>query len=459
MTSCVDSPNLRRMEPQLDRNRVATQVITLRDNQFATLAAIENAVREGVPSIEVWGLSGTGKSVLESVLRPDSRFEIVDWAGARSGAGRVTLRFETGIPAWLGVREPSAGEIFHSPFPCRTEILESGRREQLHHPLTTLRPEDGFEDLARTLEQLGLGSATLFASLTKVADSRPLADEIAAFVALACARSSHPDPSSALSYLMRLAIPATDFSAEMRTSLIAEVTDALEKMTREGPSFGTFSSRATVPALTAHNLGAVIFGASPLSEPARETISWYTALPREVLTIDETCFVVRSRRPISDEETRLVCEILLPAQGALELRPWQLWQQGHIVVIYGSAPRKTGLYIYRGGEKEIYDGWLHLQPERDLTPLISESQDSRAALHEIYLRHGSVIPDGTLVYAGGDHRIHRQHVALAMAVELVLQRLGIPYEASRGDFGLPGCSVDFDGRELRSPGVLFKPRP
>ena len=211
-----------------------------------------------------------------------------------------------------------------------------------------------------------------------------------------------------------------------------------------------------LPDLLIFNITENVFGSAPIPESARETIAWYRAIPKEVLERVETCFVVRSANPVTEDQVFELCKSLEPVLPALRLNCWGVERGYDYPQLMGDAGRKTGLYLYRGGHLEVYDGQVYLDAETHLRPVIFDSHSSRAMIGSIYCRGGSCVPDNTLVLAGGDHGIHVSHVALSLGVELALQKLGIPYEASRGVDGSERCTVDFDGTGLKSPGVFYK---
>jgi CheY-like chemotaxis protein len=184
---------------------------------------------------------------------------------------------------------------------------------------------------------------------------------------------------------------------------------------------------------------------------AQATVSAYEQMTNGA-SISEPSFVIRTTRGLTIEQQRALCQKLYPVMSFLELSSYEVEEFNGTVSIDGDAPRKSGLYLFDPDYRGRRDDASPCNFAHRLKPLISRGSDHRLGFDGIALREGGLLPKNALLYGGGDHSLTgcRQQWGLALAIELALQELQIPYESCRGDLRNHSLAVRFDGEKIET---------
>ncbi len=416
----------------------------LADNQRITVKAIIDQLAAGQRNLQVWGLSATGKSHMTAALATLPEVIILeDWAKPGVDKGKVSIQFKSGLHSGIFRNELPPGIILHHGFSAR-DLNTAASDKELKHVLR-LRDIPEQRVFTEQLAELGLGSTRLLAQLVKLPKSCSPGEEIARFFAEAC-NAAENTAYLATFRAMTDAKLLTSGSDQLRQSIIIE----LEKLEGTGLRSLLFGSRGLTDRQV-YSIQELIDPAYPRNSLTQSTVDYYLQLDQHLGRVNEPCFVIRSEGIPKRQELVELLRSLKTIQPAIDLRSFEVSDYGtRPPCLHGESGRKTGLFLLKSDDLRVSNGQAFIDEESDLIPLISEHDHSRVRFGHLYMKNGKCLPAGTLIFGGGDHYLSPDHVGMSLAVELILQKLKLPYEVCRGNLQQAHCYFRFDGENIQA---------
>jgi hypothetical protein len=399
-------------------------------NQTAALQEIVALFNSGVRTVELCGHSGTGKTQLAEHIQKHVSgnlqiFEAIPFREAHQQRYWKDLQAREAAQLLSIVTIPGVPFSGTDPLPHRVFLSALGEADLLAIRMASLSttPPEKEVALIREISALKLGSLVLLERLRNLHESRGpdgVRDAIATFIVEAVRDSEHLRRIDA--DVLRKVIGETPKARMLANHILGQWRTIEESLHKTH----------TVSDEQVNQLEQAIFGTlEEIPDVSRETERFYL---EKITTEREPTYALQSLKPLTPAQRRAVCEALmrvLPYTNShfLDRDPnIDEFSGAEATISFGSVARKSGIFVV----DQAYMPDAERFQLSGLRPLVSDSESARIGARVRNSLRGRTLPDNTLIFAGGDHCGDFSHIGPCLALELILQKLKVPYRVERG---------------------------